>query len=89
MKINVQRVFLGGTTTKITFERNCNRYLVKNFSNDDIYVSFDEEFTNDTSIRIPSKFFQEVVGGKGKYGEITRVNAIYIKGSGEVEVQQI
>lgn len=91
MKQQVKRVTLAGTGFQgIAFDRLSGEYMVKNFSNSEIYVSFDAEATEANSVKIPSNFYQVVVsneafGGPSKF----KTKTLYVKGTGEVEVQQI
>lgn len=90
-KIKVQRVTLSGSEfEEVEFNTICGRYLVKNFTEDDIYVSFDEDATTNTSIKIPAGYFQEVIANEYLGGlDAYKTTSIYIKGTGEVEVQQL
>lgn len=90
---NVQhckRVVLTGGATAIPFEYNSGRYLVKNFSGGDIYVSFEPTVDEEISFRISNGYAQVcVINEKGTgYGQ-SKTDTIYIKGVGEVEVQQL
>ena len=90
MKQQVKRVNLSGGIKKVSFDYVCGEYLVKNFSDNDVYVSFENNTSDNEAIKIPSKCYQVVVidcwlGGHECY----KSKDIYIKGSGEVEVQQL
>lgn len=91
MKQQIKRVTLiDGETNEIEFEKLCGKYIVKNFTDGDIYVSFDEDFTEDNSVKIPAGFYQVVIANEYLGGlEIYKTKSIYIQGSGEVEVQQL
>lgn len=91
MKQKVKRLQLTGSTyEEFLFDTNCGKFLVKNFSNNPIYVSFDNSVQDDEAIKIAGGSFQVVIAneyfGSGDY---YRTNKIYIKGTGEVEVQQL
>lgn len=89
MKQQVKKVTLSGSWQKVSFENKATRFFVKNFSTGDIFVSFAENDTEDESFRIASGIAEEVAISytniRGKYA----VNDIYVKGSGEIEVQQL
>lgn len=90
MKQQVKRVNLSGGITKVSFDHVCGDYLVKNFSDNDVYVSFENNTADNEAIKIPAKCYQVVVidywlGGHECY----KSKDIYIKGTGEVEVQQL
>lgn len=86
--LNVLRQTLAGTSTEFEFSVKGRKFLVKNLSSADIYVNF-EDITNDnedTSILIPSKVAQVVL-----MNEISHFgfDKIYVKGTGDVEVQVV
>ena len=86
--LNVLRQTLAGTSTEFEFSVKGRKFLVKNLSDADIYVNF-EDITNDnedTSILIPSKVAQVVL-----MNEISHFgfDKIYVKGTGDVEVQVV
>lgn len=91
MKQQVKRLELTGTSyTEFSFDKNCGKFLVKNFSDNPIYVSFDNTVEDSEAIKIAGGSFQVVIaneyfGGSDYY----RTNKIYVKGTGEVEVQQL
>lgn len=89
--MSVKRVTLTGSDfEEVEFDKLCGRYLVKNFAEDDIYVSFDEDATEDTSVKIPAGYFQEVIANEHLGGlDAYKTSSIYIEGTGEVEVQQL
>lgn len=92
MDQKIKRVTLEGEAFEaVKFEDSlCGQWLVKNFSEDDIYVSFLEEVDEDSSIKIPAGYFQICVANQN-YGGLNawKTDTIYIKGTGEVEVQQL
>lgn len=90
MKMNIKRVTLSGSVTKVEFDNLCRKWLVKNTTDSDIFVSFDENFKEDEAVKIASNFGQNVyVNDEPVFRDTCYTRAIYIKGTGEVEVQQI
>lgn len=90
MKQQLKRLTIT-TEAQINFRYKAKRFFVKNFSDDVIYVSF-EEITNDDfseAYKINSGIGEEVciayTGISNKYLSDT----IYIYGNGDVEVQQL
>lgn len=91
MKQQVKRINLTGTDfNAINFTNVSGVYMVKNFSENDIYVSFDANATDDDSIKIPANFYQ-IVGSYETYSGavVFKTKTLYVKGNGEVEVQQL
>lgn len=90
MKQQIQRVTLEGEITEVAFDNLCGKYLIKNFSDEPIYVSFDEEFTEANSTKIAAGFYQVVIANEWLGGlDVYKTKSIYINGTGEVEVQQL
>lgn len=91
MKQQVKRLELSGDTyEEFSFDKKCGKYLVKNFSENPIYVSFDNTVTDNEAIKIESGSFQVVIANEYLGGlDYYRTNKIYVKGTGEVEVQQL
>lgn len=88
--MKIKRLTLTGETTEVSFTTFCGDWLVKNFSDNDVYVSFDENLDEDEAVKIPSGYGQKVVDNKFLGGlDHFEHNAIYVKGTGEVEVQQL
>ena len=87
---HIQRVNLSGDVQEVKFEYNSGRYLVKNFSGGDIYASFEPTVVESISIRITNGYAQVcIINEKGTgYGQ-SKTDTIYLKGVGEVEVQQL
>lgn len=87
---NVQRVQLTGGVSSLEFATYGGQYLVKNFSYGDIYVSFEESVSEDTSIKIKSGYAQLCIINErdGANGQ-AKAKTVYIRGTGEVEVQQL
>lgn len=89
MKEKIKRVTLSKSTfEEIQFSTKASKFLVKNFSEGDIYVSFDANAKEENAIKIPSQFFQVVIINENMNNYYSR-DKIYVKGNGEVEVQAI
>lgn len=85
----VQRVTLSGAEQTISFPNPCGRFLVKNFSTGDIYVSFGTPVDQATAIRIASGMGQVcLISEQGGFAQ-PKTRNIYITGTGEVEVQEL
>lgn len=87
--IQVKRVTAGASFAPVEFDHRCSQYLVKNFSEGDIYVATEADATEDTSIKIPAGSYQVCITNAYLNADCFKVDRIYIKGSGEVEVQQL
>lgn len=88
----VQRITLNGSGfEEIQFSYPSGKYLVKNFSDGDVYVSFAESGqTTDSSIRIASGFGQVCfINERGGEAGQLKTKSIFVSGSGEVEIQQL
>ena len=89
MKQSVKRVTLSGNWQEISFPAKASRYFVKNYSDNDIYVSFEDNDSEDESFKIKSGIGEEIAISytniRGRYA----VNKLYVKGTGEVEIQQL
>lgn len=87
---NVKRVTLAGDWTKITFNGEARYFFVKNYSSYNVFVSFEENDREATSYKIASGMAEEVAPTfKYKGRTDYNVSDIYIKGTGEVEVQAL
>lgn len=86
----VQRVTLSGSPTAVTFPYPSGKYLVKNFSSGDIYVSFESTVAPASSIKISAGYGQlcEINERGGADGQ-AKSKSIYLNGTGEVEVQAL
>lgn len=86
----VKRLTLTGAVTPFEFPSYGGRYLVKNFSDSDIYISFEATVDPSTSIKIASDMAQlcEINERFGASGQ-EKAKTVYISGTGEVEVQQL
>lgn len=90
MKQAVQRKTLAGNWTPFTFSHNCAHFLVKNFSNGVCYVSFEDGDDEAESIKIMSLMAETVaVCFNGDNNPEFTVSTIYVKGSGEIEVEAL
>lgn len=89
MAQQVKRVGLDGSITQVIFPNQCGRYLVKNFSDEDVYVSFEESVELDTSIKITVGMAQVCIINERNGAGQEKSNSIYLKGTGEIEVQQL
>jgi len=82
MKLNIIRKEISG---KEPFEFSLHKaeYIVKNFTSGDVYVSFEADAPDSESIKIPSMLGQLCTNVTNES------NTVYVKGTGEVEVQQV
>ena len=92
MKQQVLRKTLTGGWTEFAFANNARRFFVKNFTAGNIFVSFENGTAENQSFKIANGVGEEVAisyaeAGKNPFAYF--VNKIYVKGTGEVEVQQI
>lgn len=87
---NVKRITLTGSWEAVTFNNSSTSYLVKNFSGGNIFVSFEEDDEDDTSIKILQDD-KEVVTVTPMIMQALnyKLDTIYVKGTGEVEIQQL
>ncbi|MBQ6447132.1 MAG: hypothetical protein IJJ10_06670 [Bacillus sp. (in: Bacteria)] len=87
---NVKRVTLTGNWTEVTFDEKAKNYFVKNFSDGDIYVSFEENDSENTSFKISSGIGEVLAINQTATSKPEHfTNTIYIKGTGEVEIEQM
>lgn len=86
--MKVKRVNLSGKTT-ISFDTESSKWLIKNFSDGDITVSFDANAKAEESILIPSGMGQVVISNEMAVDQFYSSDTIYITGTGTVEVQQL
>lgn len=99
----IKRVTLSGTGfEEISFEKPAERYLIKNFTEGDIYVSSKADATTDDSCKVPKGYGQvfevpvmetgsvayHAIKGAGRFVPDS-ITKLYLKGTGEVEVQQL
>ena len=90
MKQQLKRLTIS-TQAQIQFRYKAKRFFVKNFTEDDIYVSFEAVENNDYSEcykiakGVAEEVYVAITGISNKY----LTDTIYIYGTGEVEVQQL
>lgn len=90
MKQSVKRLTLTGEWTEFTFTKKAKRYFVKNFTEGDIYVSFENNDLEAESFKIAAGHGEEVaISYGGVNARQFMVNTVYVKGTGEVEVEQL
>lgn len=88
--LNVKRVTLIGVPQAVEFTTVCGKWLVKNFTSGDIYVAFNEDLVESAAVKIASGHGQVIVSNEYyDWNDEYKRNKIYIKGTGEVEVQQL
>ena len=89
MTLCIRREALAGTAQAFIFDKNRSDYLVKNFTDSDIYVAFEASASQARSIRIPSKYGQvcSCFNVEGTTGMTT--TTVYVTGTGDAEVQQL
>ena len=90
--MKLKRLALTGAKTAVQFEdTKCSKFLVKNFGSGDVYVSFAADTADADSIKIPKETGQICVDNEFYEDKVTKHNfdTIYVKGTGEVEVQCI
>lgn len=89
----VVRKTLTGESEAFTFEIKGHDFLVKNFTESDIFVNFDPitVANEETSYKIPSMVAQLIDADNYlRYGVHTvKTDTIYVKGTGEVEVDMV
>lgn len=87
---NVKRVTLTGDWEAVTFNQKAKNYFVKNYSEGDIFVSFEEDDDEDTSFKIASGIGEALAINQSALSKQEHfTDTIYIKGTGEIEVQQM
>lgn len=87
MELSIERKTLSGSKTSFVFDYKRPRFVVKNFTDSDVYVSFSQSATDDKSIKIPSGMGQICMVTDEDHG--IGIDTVYVKGTGEVEVQQL
>ena len=90
MKQLLLRKTLTGDWEQFSFNGKARFFFVKNFTDDDILVSFESETAEENCFKIKAGVGEEVTIS---YNSIDRnefyVDSIYVKGTGEVEVQAL
>lgn len=90
MELSLQRITLTGSIKPVTFNNICGKWLIKNFTSSDIYVSFESNLVESKAVKIASGHGQVIVINEYySWDDNLKSNTIYIKGTGEVEVQQL
>lgn len=79
------------TQAQVNFRYQAKSYFVKNFTEGDIYVSFEAITNNDYSecYKIKSGIAEEVYIARTGISNKYLTDTIYIYGNGEVEIQQL
>lgn len=89
-ELKLERVTLTGEKQAVTFDEKGKEFLVKNFSEDPVYVSFELDATDDSSIKILPEMAQICSRNGFLFApDDVGVDTIYVKGTGEVEVQNL
>ena len=90
MKQSVKRKTLTGNWEEYKFDRKAKRFFVKNYTSGDIYVSFANNDDEAESFKIKTGMGEEVaITYNDLLGAENVVDSIYVKGTGEVEVEQL
>ena len=104
MKQQVQRKTLTGAWEAFEFPYKARRFFVKNYTDGDIFVSFENNTAENQSFKIAAGVGEEVAISmvdiqnnpnrkKFSYDEEAKdaffSDTVYVKGTGEVEVQEV
>ena len=90
MKQAILRKTLTGNWEEFSFPKKGRFFFVKNLTSADIFVSFEENDSEEESIKIKSGIGEEVsISFNGLDRKEYYTKTIYVKGSGEVEVQSL
>lgn len=90
MKQALLRKVLTGDWEEFTFSKKGRFYLVKNLSEGDIFVSFENEDLEEESFKIKAGETEKVaISWDSIDREIYYVKSLYVKGTGEVEVRSL
>lgn len=104
MKQQVQRKTLTGAWEAFEFPYKARRFFVKNYSENPVYVSFEDNTDESYSFKIMAGVGEEVAismvdiqnnPNRKKFSYDTEAkeaffsDTIYVKGTGEVEVQEV
>lgn len=90
IKQQVIRKTLSGSWESYAFDVRSKSFFVKNFTDDPIYVSFEDDDSEDESIKIPSQMAEIVyISSLNPLNGLFFTDKIYVKGTGEVEVEAI
>lgn len=86
----IRQTLTNNAWTAFTFTGKGRTYFVKNYTESDIYVSFENNDSENESFKIASGMGEEVaISFDVVRDENYFTNVIYVKGTGEVEVQQM
>ena len=89
MKERVFRTTLSGSEfERIQFTNLCKKFIVKNFSDNDVFVSFSKNATESSSIKIPKNFYQVIEFNENDV-TANETDTLYCKGTGEIEIQEL
>ena len=90
IKQQVIRKTLTGNWEEYAFGVQSKSFFVKNFTDDPIYVSFENNDEEDESIKIPSQMAEIVyISSLNPLNGLFFTDKVYVKGTGEVEVEAI
>lgn len=88
MRQAVLRKTLEGDWTEFAFEKAGRFFFVKNFTDGDIFVSFEENTKEENCFKIASGVGEEVsISFEALDREEYKTKSVFVKGTGEVEVQ--
>ena len=87
----VKRVTLAGSEEPVEFTGYLvSKFLVKNFSEGDIYASLETPLVEDESIKIASNMYQVVFNNEDmRWNGAKEYDTIYLSGTGEVEIDAL
>lgn len=90
MKQQIKRLNVS-SQAQIKFRYQAKSFFVKNYTNGDIFVSFEEVTNDDYSecYKIKSGIAEEVYIARTGISNKYLTDTIYIYGNGEVEIQQL
>lgn len=90
MKQAVKRKTLTGNWEAFSFPKKARSFFVKNFTDGDIFVSFENNDSEDESFKIAKGLAEQIeITQNGFEKDEYYSSAIYVKGAGEVEVQAL
>ena len=87
----VKRVTLAGSETPVEFTGYLvSKFLVKNFSDGNVYASLETPLVENESIKIASNMYQVVFNNEDvRWNGAREFSTIYLNGTGEVEIDAI
>lgn len=89
MKQQVKRKTLSGSWTEFAFPQPARKYFVKNYTSGDILVTFENDEIEDEAFKIKTGIGEEVSISSKMNVQAYSKSSIFVKGTGEVEVQQL